>query len=77
MFTKTNDEAHGPMTVIGGNAKEHLRSFVERIERLTEEKAGLTADIGEVYAEAVASGFDKKAIRKVMLVATYMHALRA
>ena len=36
-----------------GFAKEHLRSFIERIERLEEERAALGADIREVYAEAV------------------------
>ena len=47
-------------------AKDHLRSFVERIEKLEEEKAALTADIREVYAEAKGHGFDTKIIRKVV-----------
>ena len=49
-----------------GFAKEHLKSFIERIERLEEEKAALTADIREVYAEAKGSGFDTKIMRQVV-----------
>ena len=50
----------------GGIAAERLRSFVERIERLEEEKAALAADIREVYAEAKATGFDTKIMRQVI-----------
>lgn len=49
-------------------AADHLRSFVERVERLEEEKGALAADIREVYAEAKASGFDTKAMRQVVKV---------
>jgi uncharacterized protein (UPF0335 family) len=49
-----------------GFAKEHLKSFIERIERLEEEKAALTADIREVYAEAKGQGFDTKIMRQVV-----------
>jgi uncharacterized protein (UPF0335 family) len=49
-----------------GFAKEQLRSFIERIERLEEERAALTADIREVYSEAKGSGFDTKAMRQVV-----------
>lgn len=45
------------MTEVGGVAGERLRSFVERIERLEEEKAALAADIREIYAEAKGTGF--------------------
>ena len=48
------------------SADEKLKSFVERIERLEEEKAALSADIREVYSEAKGSGFDVKIIRKVV-----------
>jgi uncharacterized protein (UPF0335 family) len=54
------------MADIGGAAKERLRSFVERIERLEEEKAALAEDIREVYAEAKGAGFDVKTIRRVV-----------
>ncbi|MGB8363108.1 MAG: DUF2312 domain-containing protein [Rhizomicrobium sp.] len=49
-----------------GFAKDHLKSFIERIERLEEEKAALTADIREVYAEAKGQGFDTKIMRQVV-----------
>lgn len=72
------------------NARDQLRAFVERIERLEEEKAALTADLREVYAEAKSTGFDTKALRAIVrlrkqeeserreqeaVLATYMHAL--
>ena len=43
-----------------------LKSLIERIERLEEEKAALTADIREVYAEAKGHGFDAKIMRQVV-----------
>ncbi|MGH6871445.1 MAG: DUF2312 domain-containing protein [Rhizomicrobium sp.] len=49
-----------------GFAKEHLKSFIERIERLEEEKAALATDIREVYSEAKGQGFDTKIMRKVV-----------
>ena len=54
------------MAEVGGIAAERLRSFVERIERLEEEKAALAADIREVYAEAKSTGFDVKTMRQVI-----------
>lgn len=50
----------------GGVAADRLKSFIERIERLEEEKKNLTADIREVYAEAKSTGFDTKTMRKVV-----------
>ena len=50
----------------GDVAQDRLRSFIERIERLEEEKAALLADIKEVYAEAKGTGFDPKTMRKVI-----------
>ncbi len=51
----------------GGNiAAKRLRAFIERIERLEEEKAALAADIREVYAEAKGDGFDAKTMRQVV-----------
>ena len=47
-------------------AQGQLRSLIERIERLEEEKKALTGDIREVYAEAKANGFDTKIVRKVV-----------
>lgn len=50
----------------GGIAAERLRSIIERIERLEEEKANLTSDIRDVYAEAKGSGFDTKVLRQIV-----------
>ena len=49
-----------------GFAKDQLKSVVERIERLEEEKQALAEDIKEVYAEAKANGFDTKILRTVI-----------
>ena len=54
------------MANIGGIAADQLRSFVDRIEHLEEEKAAIGADIKEVYAEAKASGFDAKTLRQIV-----------
>ncbi len=54
---------------IGSNssvASDQLRTFIERIERLEEEKTALLADIREVYAEAKSTGFDPKIMRQVV-----------
>lgn len=76
-----------PATLI---AKDHLKAFVERIERLEEEKKTISDDIRDVYAEAKANGFDVKALRAVVrlrkqdvderreqeaILDTYLHAL--
>jgi uncharacterized protein (UPF0335 family) len=52
--------------VIGGDAREHIKAFVSRIERLEEDKANVMADMKEVYAEAKSMGFDTKILRKVI-----------
>ena len=54
------------MTEVGGVAADRLRSFIERIERLEEEKAALAADIREIYSEAKGNGFDAKVIRMIV-----------
>lgn len=54
------------MSDVNGIAADRLRAFIERIERLEEEKAALTADVREVYAEAKAVGFDAKVMRQVV-----------
>lgn len=82
------------MSTIGDNstrfAKDHLKAFVERVERLEEEKKTISDDIRDVYAEAKSSGFDVKALRAIVrlrkqdaderreheaILETYMHAL--
>ena len=51
-----------------GFAAGQLRSLIERIERLEEEKAALTSDIREVYSEAKGNGFDTKILRKIVAI---------
>lgn len=54
------------MAKAGGVAAEQLRSIIERIEKLEEEKAGIAADIKDIYAEAKGNGYDVKTLRKVV-----------
>jgi uncharacterized protein (UPF0335 family) len=71
-------------------AKDQLKAFIERIERLEEEKKAIADDIRDVFAEAKANGFDAKAMRTIVrlrkqdsnerkeqetILETYMHAL--
>lgn len=53
-------------TLIGNVTAEQLRSLIERIERLEEEKANIASDIKDVYAEAKANGYDVKAMRQIV-----------
>jgi uncharacterized protein (UPF0335 family) len=66
--TQTPDQAAAPPVSgsVGGIAADVLRSYVERIERLEEEKKNLAADIREVYAEAKGNGFEPKIMRKLI-----------
>lgn len=74
----------------GHNSKEQIRSIIERVERLEEEKKVLADDIKDIYAEAKGNGFDVKALRAIVklrkqdaakraeheaILETYMHAL--
>lgn len=54
------------MADVGGIAGAQLRSYIERVERLEEEKAALAADIREVFAEAKATGFEPKVMRQII-----------
>ena len=54
------------MVEVGGIARERLKSFVERIENLEEEKSALNADIREIYSEAKSIGLDIKIIRQLI-----------
>ena len=54
------------MSDIGGVTAEQLKAYIERIERLEEEKAELAAHVREVFAEAKANGFDTKVMRQVL-----------
>lgn len=51
---------------VGNAAREQIKAFVARIERLEEDKAAVMADMKEVYAEAKSMGFDTKILRKVV-----------
>lgn len=54
--------------ILSSDANGRLRSFVERLERLGEDKAAISADEKEVYAELAGEGFDKKAVRKLVRI---------
>jgi len=56
------------MPDVGGIAGEQLKSFIERIERLEDEKRALSEDIKEVYAEAKGTGFDPKIMRQIIKI---------
>lgn len=51
-----------------GVAGEQLRAFIERIERMEEEKKAIADDIREIYAEAKGNGFDTKVLRQVVRI---------
>jgi len=76
--------------IICKSTSDQLKSIINRIEKLEEEKAALSADIKAVYDEAKSNGFDAKILRKIislrkkdsqelmeqeMVLATYLHAL--
>lgn len=70
---------HSPMnqdTVDSGVAAAELTQFVERVERLEEEKKALSDDIRDVYAEMKGRGFDVKAIRQIVRIRKQDHAER-
>jgi uncharacterized protein (UPF0335 family) len=50
----------------GHNSNEQLRSIVERIEQLEEEKKAIASDIGDIYAESKGNGYDVKALRTII-----------
>jgi uncharacterized protein (UPF0335 family) len=56
------------MSDVNGVARDQLRAFIERIERLEEEKKTIADDIKEVYAEAKGTGYDTKVLRKVISI---------
>jgi uncharacterized protein (UPF0335 family) len=64
MAKPRNSEESGSEEINAG----HLRAFIERIERLGEERKAISEDIKEVYAEAKANGFEPKIIRKIVSI---------
>ncbi|MBL4589027.1 MAG: DUF2312 domain-containing protein [Alphaproteobacteria bacterium] len=67
-FPSDNQETSSEESVkdVNGIGGQRLKAFIERIERLEEEKSALAEDIKEIYAEAKSTGFDVKTIRKVV-----------
>lgn len=61
------------MAEVGGIASDQLKSYIERIERLEEEKTALQGDIREVFAEAKGNGFDTKVMRQVLKLRKMNH----
>lgn len=74
----------------GHNSNDQLKAIVERIERLEEDKAAISSDVKDVYAESKSNGYDVKALRTIIrlrkespgdraareaVLETYMHAL--
>jgi uncharacterized protein (UPF0335 family) len=55
-------------TEVGGIAADRLRSIIERVERLEEERKALASDIKDVLAEAKSAGFDVKVIRQIIRI---------
>ena len=55
-------------TEAGGIAADRLRSIIERIERLEEERKALGSDIKDIYAEAKSAGFDVKIVRQLIRI---------
>ncbi len=54
------------MTDTQGISGDYLKQYIERIEHLEEEKAGIASDISDVYAEAKGNGFDVKIMRQIV-----------
>ena len=57
-------------------AQDQLRAFIERIERMEEEKRAIADDIKEIYAEAKGNGFDTKVLRQVIRIRKQDHSER-
>ena len=84
------DDASPHSDVLNGTAQTQLKSIIERVERLEQEKSEIAEQIKEVFAEAKGNGFDVKALRAVVrlrkqdvnerkeqeaILETYLHAL--
>ncbi len=62
------DEGKAKEAQVGGIAADRLRSLIERIERLEEERKALGNDIKDIFAEAKSAGFDVKVIRQIIRI---------
>ena len=68
-FAQDDEDDNTPETEakdVGGVAGKRLKTIIERVERLEEEKKALADDIKDIYGEAKATGFDAKTIRKIV-----------
>ncbi|EFG83780.1 hypothetical protein GXY_11504 [Novacetimonas hansenii ATCC 23769] len=61
-----NFETDDSSAAVGGIAADRLRSIIERVERLEEERKALAGDIKDIYTEAKSAGFDTKVIRQII-----------
>lgn len=75
-MTTSTAASQAPAVDASSVAADQLKVFIERIERLEEEKAGLASDIKDVYAEAKGTGFDGKALREIIRLRKQDHAER-
>ena len=62
------DDASPHADVLNGTAQTQLKSIIERVERLEQEKAEVAEQIKEVFAEAKGNGFDVKVLRKIVRI---------
>lgn len=65
-FSNEDEKMETEPAEVGGIAVDRLRSLVERIERLEEEKAAIASDIRDIFAEAKSAGFDVKIMRMIL-----------
>lgn len=70
------DQSHSADIASTGVAADELKQFIERLERLEEEKANIGNDIKEVFAELKGRGFDVKAVRSILRIRKKDHAER-
>lgn len=70
-YTSDHDEDEAPAgkghNRIGGVETPKLKSYIERVERLAEDKAGIQSDITDVFSEAKSNGFDVKTMKKIIV----------
>ena len=62
------DDATEDDPKVGGIAADRLRSIIERVERLEEERRALASDIKDIFSEAKSAGFDVKVIRQIIRI---------
>ncbi len=76
MPTAASQRPSGDVSSAEGVAADELKQFIERLERLEEEKAGIMGDIKEVFAELKGRGFDAKAVRTILRIRKQDHSER-